>query len=322
MNRRETILVLAALGAFPVAAVGQPARVYRIGVIHHGGIYLSVIDGLRDGLKALRFNEEKQYILHLRDAKGDLKAVETLAKSLESEKVDLIFSVTTSATRAAKDATKNVRIVFYAGGDPVTAGLVEQFRRPGGRLTGIYGRFTDLTAKRIELLKEISPKARRFVTFFNPGNPGLGGVLQAREAVQRLKLELIERPVTSVEELRAGLRALRTGEADAFAYMADPLVISQTDLIIETALRKKLLTMFADSSSVEKGGLASYGQSYFKIGQLAAKLVQSVLLGADPATMPVEQLDQIHFAINLRTAKALGLTISPAVMARVDEVFR
>ena len=322
MNRRDTLLALLAIGAVPFPAASQQARVYRIGVIHHGGVYVSVIDGLRDGLKALGFADGKQFILHLRDAKGDLKAIEVLAKSLEAEKVDLIFSVTTSATRATKAATKDVRIVFYAGGDPVQAGLVDQFRKPGGRLTGIYGRFTDLTAKRIELLKEISPKMRRLVTFYNPDTPGLGGAPLAREAARTLKLELIERPVGSIEELRAGLRALRPGEADAFAYMADPLVISQTDLIIETALQKRLLTMFADRSSVEKGGLASYGESYFRIGQLSARLVHSVLLGADPANLPVEQLDRIHFAINLKTAKALGLTISPAVLARADEVIR
>jgi putative ABC transport system substrate-binding protein len=317
------VLTLLALGAAPLAAKAQQARVYRVGVIHHGGTYDLAVNGLRDGLKELGFEEGKQFIFHLRDAKGDPKAVEAIARGLEGERVDLIYSVTTTVTLATKRATKSVPIVFYAGVDPVAAGLVEQFRKPGGRLTGIYSRFTDLSGKRLELLKAMAPKIRRIVAYYNPDNlMNQRSMAISREAAQQLKLELIERPVASVEELRASLRALRPGEADAFGYMSDSMVISQSDLIIETARAKRMLTIFSDKASVAKGGLASYGQSYYTIGQLSAKLVHRVLLGADPGNLPIEQLDRIHFAINLKTAKTLGLTIPQSVLARADEVIR
>ncbi len=230
------------------------------------------------------------------------------------------MAITTSVTLAAKRATKNVPIVFYAGTDPVSTGLVESFRKPGGRLTGIHGQSTGLAAKRLELLKEMVPRLRRVVTFYRPDSPAAQeSVKIAREAARRLKLELVERPVASVEELRAGLRALQPGEADALLYVADVMVASQMELILESA-RAKRPTMVQERGSVAKGALAAYGESFYTIGRHSAKYVQRVLLGADPAGLPVEQVDRLYFVINLKTAKALGLTIPRSVLARADEV--
>jgi len=292
-------------------------------VIHQGGPYSAVIDGLRDGLKELGLEEGKQLVFHVRDGKGDLKSVEAAARDLEREQVDLIYAVTTSVSLLVKRATKSVPIVFYVGIDPVALGFVESFRMPKGRLTGIHGRFVELTAKRLELLKVIVPRLRRVVTFYRPDNAGLQQSMKiAREAARQLKVELVERPVASVKELQAGLRALRPGEAEALLYVTDVMVGSQTEWIIETARAKRLPTMFADNQSATKGALASYGASYYTIGRLSAKHVQRILLGADPGTLPVEQLDRLHFVINLKTAKAIGLTIPPSVLARADEVIR
>ena len=288
-----------------------------------GGSYSPAVDGLRDGLRELGLEEGKQLVLDVRDAKGDLKAVEAAARSLEAEKVDLIYSVTTSVTLAAKRATKRVPIVFFASTDPVALGFIETFRKPGGRLTGIHSQFTDLTAKRLELLKEMVPSLRRVVTFYSPDNPAAQQSIKiARDAASRLKVGLIERRVTSVDELRAGLRALRPGEADAFFYVSDAMVSSQAELIIETARAKRLPTMLQDHGSVAKGALASYGVSFYTVGRLSAKHVQRVLLGADPRDLPVEQLDRLYFVINLKTAKFLGLTIPQSVLARADEVIQ
>ena len=323
MNRRDSVLALLALGATPLVAEAQPARVYRVGVILVGGPYSAVVDGLRDGLKELGLEEGKQLFLHVRDTKGDLASVEAVAKDVEREHVDLIFSVSSSVTRRVKKATNNVPIVFYAGSDPVASGFVESLRKPGGRLTGIHGRFTDLTAKRLELLKVIVPKLHRAVTFYDPTNiTALQALKNARDAARQLKVELIERPTASVEVLRAGLRALRPGDADAFFFISDAMVISQAELIVEITRSKKLPTMFTNRENVAQGGLASYGESYHTIGRLSAKLVQQVLKGADPGSLPVEQLDRLHFVINLKTAKALGLTIPQSVLVRADEIIR
>jgi putative ABC transport system substrate-binding protein len=316
-------ILLLVLASLPQTVESQQGRVSRVGVVLHGGPYSSAVDGLRDGLRDLGLEEGKQFILDVRIGRGDVQSVEAAARSLEAEEADLIVAMTTSVTLAAKRATKRVPIVFYAGTDPVAAGLVESFRRPGGRLTGIHRQSTDLTAKRLELLKEMIPRARRIVTFYRPDNPAAQqSVKIARDGARQLKLELIERPVGSVEELAIGLQALRPGEVDAFFAVSDAMITSQTKLVITTAMTKRLPTMLQETGSVAEGALAAYGESYYALGRLSAKPVQRVLLGATPGDLPVEQVTKLHFVINLKTAKALGLAIPPFVLARADEIIQ
>jgi ABC-type uncharacterized transport system substrate-binding protein len=313
-------LLLLALVAAPFASGAQQARVHRVGIVLLGGSYYRAVDGLRDGLKEMGLEEGKQVVFHVREIKGAVMSAEAAATALETEKVDLIYTVTTSVTAAAKRATKSVPIVFYAGNDPVSMGFVESFRKPGGRLTGIHSRFTDLTAKRFQLLKEMIPGMRRVVMFYRPDSPATPVAVKAiRDAAHNLKFELIERPVASVDALRASLRALRPGEADA-CYSLDAMVISQAELVVDIARTKKLATIFSDRETAIKGALATYGTSYYAVGRLAAKKVERILLGASPGDLPVEQLDRLYLVVNLKTAKALGVTIPQSVLTRADEV--
>jgi putative ABC transport system substrate-binding protein len=323
MTRLVVALLCLVLVAAPLAVDAQQPRVYRVGVILLGSAYHPAVDGLRNGLSELGLDEGKQLVFDVRDTQGDLHAVEVAARSLEAEKVDVIYALATGVSVRANRATKSVPIVFYVGNDPVRLGLVQNYRKPGGRLTGIHSQFFDLTAKRLEVLKNMIPTLRRVVTFYSPDNPtARESVKIARDAARQLKVELVERPVASVEELRTGLHALRPGEADAFFYVADAIVASQTELIIDTARAMRLPTMFHERGLVAKGALAGYGVSYDTIGRLSAKHVQRVLLGANPGDLPVEQVDRLHFVINLKTAKALGLTIPQSVLLRADEVIQ
>ena len=316
-------LVAPMLIAAPWSAEAQQARLYRIGVVLHGGTYSDAVDGLRHGLKQAGVLEGREYVLHLRETKGELKAVGGLARALESEKVDLIYSLATSVTLEVKAATKNVPIVFYAGTDPVAFRLVDSFSKPGGRLTGIHGRSPDLTGKRLQLLKEMLPKLNRVVTFYNPDIAAARESIKiGRQAAQELKVELVERQVRTVDELRAALQSLRPGHMDAFFYVADAMMTSQAPRIINAGMSIGLPAMFADRSSAVQGGLASYGVSYYAIGILSAKYVQRILHGASPADLPVEQVDTPHLTINLKTARALGITIPPSVLTRADEVIQ
>jgi len=187
----------------------------------------------------------------------------------------------------------------------------------------MHGWTTDLTAKRLALLKEMVPRLRRVVSFYNPENPAAQEALKlARDAARQLKVELVEHRVASVEELRVGLHALRPGEVDAYFHISDSMLTSQTPLVIEAATAKRLPTMFQDRQSIVQGGLASYGVDYYAVGRLSAKQVRHVLLGANPGDLPIEQIDRIPFVLNLKTAKALGLTIPPSVLARADEILQ
>jgi len=325
MDRRTFLAGTGAvLLAAPLAAEAQqPAKIYRIGIVLEGGSYYAAIDGLRAGLKELGFEEGKQYVLHIRDVKGDLNAIPTTAKNLEQERVDLIYATANSVTQAVRRGTTKIPIIFYVGSDPVASGLIQSFAKPGGRLTGVHTRGADLIAKRLQILKEAIPKVRRVLSFYDPGNPSAReGAAVAREAAQQLRIESVERHVRSVDELRAGLRGLKAGDADAIFLVPDAMVNSQAHLIVDTARTKKLPTMFYERLSVAEGGLASYGVSYYAVGRLTATYVHRVLLGTSPAELPVEGFDRFELVINLKTAKTLGLTIPPSLLGRADEIIQ
>lgn len=316
------LLAVSILAAVSPAVAQQP-KVNQIGVLVPGEAWYEIVDGLKLGLKQLGLEEGKQFTLLVRDWQGDAKTAEAAAKKLEQENVNLIYASSTGSTIAARRATADIPIVFCAGTDPVGLGLVDSFAAPGGRLTGVYYRDTDLTAKRLEILKELVPKLHRVVTFYNPRTTvAIESSKLAREAAQQMGLRLIERHYTSVAELQAGIRALKTGDADAFFAVADPVVDNQFKLIIDTAITKRLPTSFARQSFVLNVGFSSYSVSFHEVGRLSAKYVQRILSGVKPKDLPVEGVDKIELVVNLKTAKQIGLTIPPNVLARADRVIK
>ena len=207
--------------------------------------------------------------------------------------------------------------MFYTGLDPVVAGLVESLAKPGGRLTGVCSLSRELTVKRVEILKEMIPRLARVVTF-STGRETAG---PGREAARQFGVQLVERHVSSVEELRLGLRSLKPREVDAYLHTPDVMVTPHAQLIIEAARVKRLPTMFHEQGLVVKGALASYGASYLEIGRVSAKHVQPrILAGTSPKNLPVENYDKVGLALNLRTARELGLTFPPSLLRRADTV--
>lgn len=312
---------------FLVASVStvraQQGKPVRIGVLLPGGVQYETLDGLRQGLKESSWEEGKHFVLEIKDIKGDLALAEQAAKNLEKDGVNLIYALTTTVIAKAKAGTSQVPIVFAIGSDPVVGGLVENFARPGGRLTGVHYLVRDLTAKRLEVLKEILPKLTRVLTFYDPNNRvAREGAAMAREEAKRTGIRMIERHVSSVNELKSELQKFKAGEADAFLFTPDPMIGSESQSIVDMAKAKKLPTMFQEQSLVQNGAFASYGQNYHEIGQLSAKYIQRVLTGTQPGDMKIETVDSVELAINLQTAKQLGVTIPPQVLARAQKVIR
>ena len=314
--------LLGAALMLPLAALAQPGgKVHRIGVIHLGGAYEAVLQGMRAGMKEAGLTEGKQFILHVRNTRGSLRDVESSAKQLVDERVDLLFTITTSATVAAKKATRDIPIVFYAGNDPVRVGLVKSFAQPGERLTGVHHRATDLTAKRLEAVRRVLPKARRVVMFFNPDvGSARDGLVFARDVAPKLGFEIVERPVKSAEELLAGMRALRAGEVDVFVTSGDAIQTSTMPQVLPLARERNLPVVMQDLNLVQSGALMAYGANYLDVGRSAAKPIQRILAGAKPQDIPVEIYDKVQLALNLRVAKELGLTIPQPVILRADQV--
>ena len=302
---------------------GQQGKAYRVGVIHSGGPYQAVGEGLRLGLQQSGYKEGKNISLEIRDTKSDPKLVEEAAKAFEKDRIDLIYAVTTSVTAVVKDATTRVPIVFSVGTDPVKSALVQSFGKPGGRLTGVQYSTTDLTGKRLEILKEILPKLSVVIAFYNPNNrSSVEAAALAREAAKQFGIQWLERHAASVEDLRQGLAAVKSGEANAYFYISDAMVNSQARLVIDAAISKNLPAMFSEQGPVVMGGLASYGQNFHEVGRLSAKYVQKILTGAQPGTLRVETVDKFELVINLKTAKQIGITIPPTVLQRADKVIR
>jgi putative ABC transport system substrate-binding protein len=319
----ELLVIFVTVLVFGAVAEAGQAKVYRVGAIHQGGPYKAVVDGLRDGLRQLGYEEGKQILLEIRDTKSDPKLVEEAARTFERERINLIYAVTTSVVIPVKNVTSHIPIVFAVGSDPVASGLVQSFGRPGGRLTGVQYSTTDLTGKRLEILKEILPKLSRVVTFYNPNNRmATDAAALAREAARHFGVQLVERHVTSVEELRQALQALKAKEVDAYFYTTDGMVTSQAQLVIDTATSKKLPTMFSEQNLVAMGGMASYGQNFHETGRLSAKYVQKIMTGVPPGDLRVEIVDKFELVINLKTAKQIGVTIPPNVLARADKVIK
>ena len=322
MRRRQVVALLAlSASAWPLASRAQ-AGIKRVGVVYQGGPYEVSIEGLREGLRAAGLEEGRDIALLLRNVRGDAAASEAAARSLErDENVHVIVAIGTTTALAAQRGTKEVPIVFAAGSDPITAGLVASIAKPGGRLTGFHLMINDLTAKRLEILREIVPKLRRVIAFYNPRNRLALTSFQATQAAARkFGIEVAAQQVANSEEVHERLRALRAGDADAFFFVGDLLVIVHTALILEAARTLRLPTMAIEATAVRAGALVAYGPDFREYGRLPASYVARILASSLPRDLPVEAINRPALTINLKTATALGLTIPPEILLRADEV--
>ena len=326
MMDRRTFLAStgAVLLAAPLAAEAQPVgNVFRIGFLGPGSerVYTDPIRSLRAGLHELGYVEGKNSVFEYRFAEDKYERLSDLAAELVRNKADVIVVHSTPGTRAAKQATRTIPIVMVNVADPVGAGLVASLARPGGNITGVSNVDVGLAAKRLELLKEVRPKLSLVGVLRNPNNPS--GELQLREtqaAARSLGIEIQLFDVRDRKELDSAFSVMAEARADAFTVMGDPLFLSQQKHIANLATTKRLLSVFARNENVEAGGLMSYGPTFADQFRQAATYVDKILKGAKPGELPVEEPTRMYLVINLKTAKAIGLTIPPSLLARADQV--
>jgi putative ABC transport system substrate-binding protein len=279
--------------------------------------------GLRDGLLELGYRENEQFVLGVRFTQGDLTALPAAARELVQYGVDLIFASEDSPAKAAQMATTRIPIVFSQVSDPVGQGLIQSFARPGGNITGVADLQGELGPKRLELFHEIVPNLKRVLYPYDAADAySVARARMYREAAHRLGIELVEKAVRTEEEAQATLAQVRKGEVDG---ILQPLAASLNipGFILEAASQQAIPTMFSGAAFwVERGALASYGPDFHETGRQAARLVDKILKGANPAEIPVEVNPKVEFAINLKVAKTLGLTIAPEVLYRADRIVR
>ncbi len=320
MDRRLFLGTLAGLLAAPLAAEAQLAgTVPRIGYL---GISPNIdVDLFRQGLRELGRVEGQNIAIEYRWWEGKAERLPQLVDELIQLKVDLIYAWgSVAAAQAARKATATIPIVFQMPADPVQAGLVASLARPGGNITGLAGG-TFASSKRRALLKEAVPQATRVGVLWNPTNPSHVAVLKTLEETARARrVQLHPAPVSRAEELESAFSAIAQGRAGALFVFGDAMFFEERKRILTLSAQRRLPTMYAWRTAVEDGGLMGYQENWPETQRRAAVYVDKILRGARPGDLPVEQPTKYDLFINLKTAKALGLTVPPSLLARADHV--
>jgi putative ABC transport system substrate-binding protein len=318
------VLLLSGVLLGGTAPGAERTRPVLIGALTESWGPTPAIVGLRDGLVALGYHENEQFVLGVRFTQGDLAALSAAARELVQLGVDLLFASDVPAAKAAQLATPNVPIVFCGlGGNPVEMGLIQSFARPGGNITGVVTLSVDLGPKRLEVFRELVPGLHRILFPYDPTEASSVAAARGyRDAARHLGLVLVEQPVRTLAEAQATLAQVRKDEVDGI-LQPPHIAWNIPGFIVETARQQGIPTMFDDVFWAEQGGgLASYGPETYASGQQAARLVDKILKGRKPAELPVETNSKIEFVINLKVAKALGLTIDPMVLYQADRLIR
>jgi len=271
-------------------------------------------------LRELGWVEDRTIAIHYRWAEGRIERLAEIAAEFVRLKVDVIVTNSAAPVVAAKQATSVIPIVIASAADPVGTGLVASLARPGGNVTGLSVQMTDLAGKRLELLREVVPGLRRLAIMVNPGaSAAILEINEAQAAAKMLGLDIAAFEIRRAEDIVPAFEALK-GRAEALYVVADPLITSNRLRINILALGARLPTMHSFREHVEAGGLMSYGPNFPDLFRRAVDFVHKILHGAKPGDIPVEQPTKFDFIINLTTAKALGIDLPPALLARADEV--
>ena len=324
MDRRVFVTGSLALLVVPLAAEAQGAgKVARIGILSPSPANAGRVEAIRQGLLALGHVEGRNIVIERREAttEADLPG---LAAELVRLGVDVIVTAGSASIGPAMRATTTIPIVMVAdNADPVVSGYVTSYARPGGNVTGLTGLSADVTAKRVELLKEVVPGMLRVAVLRNPASPDRETLWSETIAAARaLGVQLQAMELTSPGQLESLFQAAVRGGATGLIVIRDPLTNTLRPQIVALAARHRLPAMYASREFIDAGGLMVYGSNVFDLYRRTAGYVDRILKGARPADLPVERAEQLELVINLKTAKALGLTIPPAVLARADEVIR
>jgi putative tryptophan/tyrosine transport system substrate-binding protein len=320
MRRRDFIALFGgSAAAWPLLARAQSGKVWRIGFIAHR--YEKFYDPLFQGLRELGYTEGQNLIVERRYAEGHAERFQDFAAEMVRLKVDAVIVVTTPAAFAVRSATTTIPIIHPAAIDPVGTGLIASLAHPGGNITGLAVLNAETSAKRLELLREVVPGLSRGAVLWNAANPANSLAWKETEGAGRaLGVALQSVEVRTLKDFDGAFATIAEQHPDILLVLQDALTLDFRKEIIGFTLKQQLPSMFVGKEWVEEGGLMSYGDRLPERYRRAADIVDRVLRGAKPADIPVEQPTLFELAVNLKTAKAIGLTLPPPFLARADEV--
>ncbi len=323
--RRRFLGGLAALGTARIAGAQQRPDVPRIGLLFAAAppAVVARVDAFREGLAALGYAEGKQVAFEIRYAHGDLARLPALAAELARMPVNVLVTGGSSATRPALDATSTIPIVMAQDNDPVGWGNVDSLARPGGNVTGLSTLVPELSGKQLELLSEMVPGIARVAIFRDSGEAGdAQSAAEAERAAARLHIQSQSLDLREVGEPAQLFAAAVRGRASAVLVLASAYLFARQDEVIALALKARLPAIYAHPEFVRRGGFATYGVNVIELFRRSAGYVVKILNGTKPADLPIQQPTKLELVINLRTAKALGLTIPQSLLLRADEVIQ
>jgi putative tryptophan/tyrosine transport system substrate-binding protein len=322
MRRRDFIKAIVGSAAWPLAARAQQGgKKYIIGRFNAGSATEPLNDVFTEILRELGWVEGENVVFERRYAENRLERLPELAADLVRLKVDVIVATGTLAPLAAKRATSTIPIVMTGAGDPLGTGLVDSLARPGGNVTGMSLMAPELGGKRLELLKELLPRLARVAVLWNAANPYSALVFkQVQAAGTTLGIEVQSLEVRQPDDFDRAFETVRRQHPDALMTVDDPLTINHRKRIADFAVGQLLPTLQGFREFVTAGALMSYGANVVDLARRAAGYVDKILKGAKPADLPVQQPTKFELVINLKTAKAIGITIPPSLLARADEV--
>jgi putative tryptophan/tyrosine transport system substrate-binding protein len=308
-----------------VSEAQQQGKVPRIGYLAASPLSVQTVrvEAFRQGLRELGYVEGKNILIEWRSADGKVDRLGELAAELVRLKVGVILSAGPTATRPTKEATSTIPIVMAFDNDPVGSGLVVSLARPGGNITGLSTLAPEIGGKQLEILKDVIPKLTRVSVLGTSSHPGTPQSLKGMEpAAGALRVQLQYFDVPAAKEIEPALRAAANGHAEAVLLLTSSVFVSNRKQVLEFVAKNRLPAMYFRQEFIDEGGLMTYGVNIADLDRRAATYVDKILKGAKPAELPIEQPTKFEFVINLKTAKQIGLTIPPNVLARADKVIK
>jgi putative ABC transport system substrate-binding protein len=326
MERRAFVVGALGLLATPLAAEAQQTgKVAQIAILGSTRAEdLPQLEGLRQGLREHGYVEGQSIAIEYRWAQGRFERLPELAAELAKLKPAAIVALVTQASLAAKNATSTIPIVMVGVGDPIGAGLVASLARPGGNVTGNSSVSVEVMGKSLEILKEVAPERRRVSILWNPANAVFQTqmVKEAEAAGRRMGLQVQTIAASDARGIDKAFQLMTRERAEALAVLGDPMFIAERTRIATLAAKGRLPSVSGVREYADAGGLVAYGPNFYELYRRAAAYVDRILKGANPGDLPVEQPTKFELVINLKTAKALGLTVPPSLLGRADEVMK
>lgn len=324
MRRRDFLALAGSAAVLPLVARAQQSQTPTIGFLHSASpkSYASQVNAFRQSLKQSGYVERQNLTIEYRWADNEIDRLRTMASELAARRVSIIVAGGSPVSAlAAKSATTTIPIVFMNVADPVELGLVASFNRPGGNITGATLLSAELVAKRVGLLRDLLPSVKRIAMLVNPNRPGVDGQKrQVQEAAQALGLAFQILQASSEREFEPAFRTMTSQQDGALIVAPDALFVANSAEIADLATRYRVATMFELRNFAEAGGLISYGASSDELYRLGGTLTGQILMGKKPADLPVLQPTKFELVINMKTARALGLTVSPGLLSIADEL--